>query len=128
MHNPSPGAAEANGNTPQAIQGIRLGKNSLATVQDLEIALDAAVHINRHLNRELEGLSEQLRRSEADKHAWEAQARRLAKQLAKYKLSGRCAVRLWGRQPCWCCACAVLTTCSYTTTTTTTKVCCSMVN
>lgn len=70
----------------QAYQGIRLGKNSLVTVQDLEIALDAAVHINRHLNKELESVNEQLRRAEADKHAWEAQARRLAMQLAKHKL------------------------------------------
>lgn len=78
--------AVANGGS-QVVQGIRLGKNSLATVQDLEIALDAAVHINKHLNRELHSLSEQLRCAEADKHAWEAHARRLAMQLAKYKLA-----------------------------------------
>lgn len=81
-----PGVAhEANGT--QVVQGIRLGKHSLATIQDLEIALDAAVHINRHLNKELQHVSEQLRCAEADRLAWEAHAKRLALQLAKYKLA-----------------------------------------
>lgn len=80
-----PPAVEANG-TPQAVQGIRLGKNSLVTVQDLEIALNAAVHVNQLLNQELLKLSEQLQHAEADKHAWQAHARRLAMQLAQHKL------------------------------------------
>lgn len=86
MHNP---AAEANGgsSTQVVVQGIRLGKQSLTTVQDLEVALDAAVHINRHLNRELQSLSEQLSNTEADRHAWEAHAKRLAMQLAQHKLA-----------------------------------------
>jgi hypothetical protein len=83
MHTPV--AVAANG-TPQPVQGIRLGKNSLATVQDLEIALNAAVHVNKLLNEELQKLSEQLQHAEADKHAWQAHARRLATQLAQHKL------------------------------------------
>lgn len=85
MHNPG---AEANGGSGAqvVVQGIRLGKQSLTTVQDLEVALDAAVHINRHLNRELQSLSEQLNKAEADRHAWEAHAKRLAMQLAQHKL------------------------------------------
>jgi hypothetical protein len=87
MHNP--GGAEANGGSGAqvVVQGIRLGKQSLTTVQDLEVALDAAVHINRHLNRELQSLSEQLSKAEADRHAWEAHAKRLAMQLAQHKLA-----------------------------------------
>lgn len=86
MHN---AGAEANGGsgTQVVVQGIRLGKQSLTTVQDLEVALDAAVHINRHLNRELQSLSEQLSNAEADRHAWEAHAKRLAMQLAQHKLA-----------------------------------------
>jgi glutathione S-transferase len=91
MHNPVP--VEANG-TPQAVQGIRLGKNSLATVQDLEIALNAAVHVNKLLNEELQKLSEQLQHAEADKHAWQAHARRLAMQLAQHKLAAGKAICL----------------------------------
>ena len=79
-------SADANGDR-QVVQGIRLGKHSLVTVKDLEVALDAAVHINRLLNQELITLSEQLRSAEADKHAWQAHARRLAAQLAEHKLA-----------------------------------------
>ncbi len=88
MYNPHPGpsSAEANGDKPQIVQGIRLGKDSLVTVKDLEVALDAAVHINRILNQQLLDACELLRCAEADKHAYEAHVQRLAKQLAELKL------------------------------------------
>jgi septal ring factor EnvC (AmiA/AmiB activator) len=54
-------------------------------VEDLELALDAAVHVNQHLNREIEAILQQLQRSEHERRAWQEQARRLAKQLARYK-------------------------------------------
>lgn len=85
MHNPS--GADANGSSTQVVQGIRLGEQSLTTVQDLEVALDAAIHINRHLNRELQNANEQLLNAQADRDAWQAHARRLAGQLAQYKLA-----------------------------------------
>lgn len=105
-HPPGPNGAEANGDKPQVVQGIRLGKDSLVTVKDLEIALDAAVHVNRLLNQELKNLSEQLQAAEADRHAWEAHARRLARQLAEQKLAGPVSGRYcrYCRQPCaQCC-------------------------
>jgi hypothetical protein len=61
--------------------------------------LDAAVHINKHLNQELSNLLEQLRTAEADKHAWEAHARHLAMQLAQHKLEAAAAAAAGAHRP-----------------------------
>ncbi len=60
-------------------------KDKLTRLEDLELALNAAVHVNRHLNKEIESVVQQLQRAEQERHAWQEHARRLARQLAKYK-------------------------------------------
>lgn len=70
-------------------------KDRLAKIEDLELALDAAVHVNRHLNTEIEAVLQQLLRAEQERAAWQEHARRLAKQLARYKRAAgarRCGV------------------------------------
>lgn len=64
---------------------IRWSRDRLVRIEDLELALDAAVHVNRHLNREIEGLIQQIDRERQQRQAWEAQAKRLAHQLAQCK-------------------------------------------
>lgn len=64
---------------------VRWSKDRLAKLEDLELALDAAVHVNRYLNKEIEAVVQQLQRAEQERHAWQEHARRLARQLAKYK-------------------------------------------
>eukprot|EP00879_Flechtneria_rotunda_P012306 GHRR01012853.1.p1 GENE.GHRR01012853.1~~GHRR01012853.1.p1 ORF type:complete len:360 (+),score=161.42 GHRR01012853.1:289-1368(+) len=65
--------------------GIRWSKDRLARIEDVELALDAAVHVNGHLNKEIEAVVQQLQRVEQERQAWQQHARRLAQQLAKYK-------------------------------------------
>lgn len=64
---------------------VRWSRDRLARIEDLELALDAAVHVNRHLNREIEGLIQQIDRERQQRQAWEEQAKRLAQQLAQHK-------------------------------------------
>lgn len=79
-------APEANGSSaPSVIRGIRFGKNSISTLHDLELALNAAVHVNQHLNLEIEAALQQLQRAEQERLAWEQHARSLALQLARHK-------------------------------------------
>lgn len=64
---------------------ITWSNSQLARIEDLELALDAAVHVNRHLNKEIEGLLQQIEREKQQRQAWEQQAKRLAQQLSQYK-------------------------------------------
>lgn len=74
---------------------VRWSKDRLAKLEDLELALDAAVHVNRHLNKEIEIVVQQLQRAEQERHAWQQHARRLAKQLAKYKHAAGADLSHW---------------------------------
>jgi hypothetical protein len=77
--------ADFNGGAVVVEKPVRWSKDRLAKLEDLELALDAAVHVNRYLNKEIEAVVQQLQRSEQERHAWQEHARRLARQLAKYK-------------------------------------------
>eukprot|EP00878_Enallax_costatus_P039869 GHUV01045797.1.p1 GENE.GHUV01045797.1~~GHUV01045797.1.p1 ORF type:complete len:441 (+),score=116.28 GHUV01045797.1:347-1669(+) len=74
------GSVVPNGNRP-----LRWSRDKLARIEDLELALDAAVHVNRHLNKEIEGLIQQIERERQQRLAWEEQAKRLAQQLSQHK-------------------------------------------
>jgi septal ring factor EnvC (AmiA/AmiB activator) len=76
---------DINGGAVVVEKPVRWSKDRLAKLEDLELALDAAVHVNRYLNKEIEAVVQQLQRAEQERHAWQEHARRLARQLAKYK-------------------------------------------
>lgn len=52
-----------------------------ATLQDLELALEAALSVNQHLNQEIESVLQRLKQVEQERDAWQQRAGQLAKQL-----------------------------------------------
>jgi predicted nucleic acid-binding Zn-ribbon protein len=85
-----PAAAGSNGmmacQSPTTHAKKRLGTVSgerFATLGDLELALQAAIHVNQHLNREIEAVLNRLHKAEQERTAWQQRAQHLAKQLAK---------------------------------------------
>jgi acyl-coenzyme A thioesterase PaaI-like protein len=52
-----------------------------ATLEDLELALEAALSVNQHLNQEIESVLQRLRQVEQERDAWQQRAGQLAKQL-----------------------------------------------
>lgn len=77
--------ANGAGSGDGVVRGIRVGANALSTLADLELALNAAVHVNAALNEQIEAAVAQLARAEQERLAWEQHARRLAAQLARCK-------------------------------------------
>lgn len=51
-------------------------------LEDLELALDAAARVNRHLNEEAQALIAELRRAQRERDAWQRHAQHLARCLA----------------------------------------------
>lgn len=51
-------------------------------LEDLEVALDAAARVNRHLNAEAQALVSELRRAQRERDAWQRHAQHLARCLA----------------------------------------------
>ena len=85
-----PAVVESNGimacQSPTTHAKKRLGTVSgerFATLGDLELALQAAIHVNQHLNREIEAVLNRLHKAEQERTAWQQRAQLLAKQLAK---------------------------------------------
>ncbi|GBF89363.1 hypothetical protein Rsub_01935 [Raphidocelis subcapitata] len=62
--------------------GQQLPKSTLAKLEDLELALDAAARVNKHLNAEAAALVSELRRAQRERDAWQRHAQQLARALA----------------------------------------------
>eukprot|EP00877_Chromochloris_zofingiensis_P011552 jgi/Chrzof1/6650/Cz19g04100.t1 len=58
-------------------------KDRLVRFDDLELALEAAIRVNKHLNGEVEAVIQQLHKVEQERDAWQQRAQQLARQLAK---------------------------------------------
>ena len=67
---------------PWSTPGQTLCRSNPHRLEDLEVALDAAARVNRHLNTEAQALVSELRRARRERDAWQRHAQHLARCLA----------------------------------------------